>query len=233
MNENSLKGRARKLRTRGNTYSEIQELLETKVPKSTLSYWCKNVKLPDFYTRKIAKLNISNLSKARNLALKTNRKMRLEYLDKLQKRNIHLLDKLDIPTQKLILSTLYLAEGSKHKSTRCLVLGSSNPKMIRFYLSLLNNCFKISNHKFRVRIQCRHDQNTLMLEKFWHKETKISFKQFYPTYVDKRTIGKKTNKKNYMGVCVIHYFDTEIQLELELLADAIMNHISGAVSSAG
>lgn len=43
---------------------------------------------------------------------------------------------------------------------------------------------------------------------------------------------EKTNKKDYMGVCAVHYFDTEIQLELELLADAIMNHISGAVSSA-
>ena len=71
-----------------------------------------------------------------------------------------------------------------------------------------------------------------MIKKFWHKITGISLKQFYPTYVDKRTKGKKTKKKGYKGVCAIHYFDTEIQLELELLADAIMNYVSGAVSSA-
>lgn len=227
MSKNPLKEKVRKLRARGKTYSEIQEILKTKVPKSTLSYWCKNVRLPDFYTSKIEKLNMSNLDKARALALVANRKKRLAYLDKLQTRNIHLLNKLDIPTQKLILSILYLAEGAKHKSSRFLMLGSSNPKIIRFYLTLLKNCYKISNYKFRVRIQCRYDQNMPGLEKFWHKITGISLKQFYPTYADKRTKGKKTNKKGYMGVCAVHYFDTEIQLELELLADAIMSYIEG------
>lgn len=88
-------------------------------------------------------------------------------------------------------------------------------------ISLLYKCFFISNDKFRVTIQCRADQNISELEKFWQSITSINRSQFYKTRIDKRTINKKTRKSNYMGVCVIDYFDTKIQLELEVLSSSI------------
>lgn len=222
----SLKTRAQRLRSKGKTYSEIQGVLKTKIPKSTLSYWCKSVKLPKFYRAKIEKLDKTNLGKARAMALVANKIKRWKYLESLLERNLDLLKGLDTRTQKIILSVLYLAEGAKHKSTRVLLLGSSNPKIIKFYLSLLHNCFNIDKQKFRTRVQCRFDQDVKKLEKYWQKATGLNASQFYPTYKDKRTKGKKTKKKNYMGVCIIHYFNTEIQLELELLANAIMDKIT-------
>jgi len=79
--------------------------------------------------------------------------------------------------------------------------------------------------KFRVRIQCRFDQSIKDLENYWENITSINRKQFYPTYIDKRTKGKPTLKKDYKGVCTIHYFDRKIQLELIYLADAIIEKI--------
>ena len=79
-----------------------------------------------------------------------------------------------------------------------------------FFLKLFKNCYNIDESKFRVRIQCRFDQNVDALVEFWHEVTKIKKEQFYPTYIDKRTQGKPTLKKDYKGVCTIQYFNTEI-----------------------
>ncbi len=226
MRTKSIRERAIKIRLEGKTYSDINRELRKKIPKSTLSVWFRNVKLSSHSQRKL-RLSITNkLRKAQLKALTINKRRRQKYLDSLLKRNLHLVKEINIATQKLILCTLYLAEGGKYKSTPTLVLGSSNPKIIIFYLNLLRNCYFVSPQKFRVRIQCRADQNIKILEKFWQEITGIPSKQFYPTYIDKRTIGKPTTKPDYKGVCVLTYFSSEIQLELEMLAGSMVKSSS-------
>ncbi|MBI1864084.1 hypothetical protein HYS03_02650 [Candidatus Woesebacteria bacterium] len=222
MEAKSLKNKAIAFRLRGKTFSDINKLLNKNISKSTLSAWFHDIKLTDFYNKKLEKNIAAKLKRSQRKAKEINRKRRLEYLDNLRKRNLYLTTSISISTQKMILSTLYLAEGAKHKNTPALTLGSSNPDIIIFYLKLLKNCYSVSLDKFRVRIQCRADQNISRLERFWQKTTRIPKKQFYPTYIDKRTIGKTTLKPEYKGVCVITYFSTEIQLELELLADSMI-----------
>ena|SRR3972149_7568071 len=224
MHSNILKSEAIKLRLRGKTYSDINTKLNTNFTNSTLSSWLNNLVLTDFYKKRLKENIDRKLSKARIKAHETNRKKRLEYLEALKNKNLQLLNSLNLPVQKILLSVLYLAEGSKHKNTPFLSLGSSDPAIIKFYLSLLKKCFKIDNSKFRIRIQCRADQNIKSLENFWQKITGVTFERFYPTYIDKRTIGKKTLKKNYKGVCAVYYFDTSIQLELELLAISVIKY---------
>ena len=51
------KGKVRKLRAKGKTYSEIMTELNVKLPKSTISDWCRGVSLPKWYQVKIDKLN--------------------------------------------------------------------------------------------------------------------------------------------------------------------------------
>ncbi len=217
--------KTRELREKGLTYSEINQQLRIKIPKNTLSYWCRGVQLPIWYPEKIKKTNLINLKKARAIGLPINKKKRQEYLDSLLNKNINLLKNMNKNVQRLLLTTLYLGEGAKYQSSKMLSLGSSNPLIIKFFMRLLKNCYKIEQSKFRCRIQCRFDQNIKLLEDYWRKTTGISSKQFYPTYIDKRTKGKPTKKKDYKGVCTIHYFNTRIQLELELLANEMMNRL--------
>ena len=130
------------------------------------------------------------------------------------------------------MSVLYLGEGAKHKTHRALTLGSSNPNIILFYLKMLRNCYALDESKFRIYIQCRCDQDIPKLESYWSKLTKIPPKKFYKSYVDKRSMGKPTKKIAYKGVCVITYYDTKIQLDLELLSESVIEYIcSGARSS--
>ena len=160
-----------------------------------MSGWFKPLVL-SYVSKKRLKSNIERkLKKSQLEAYKTNRRKRLYYLESLKSKNLYLLNSLDLSVQKLILCTLYLAEGSKNKNSAYLGLGSTNPAIIKFYLSLLNNCFKIDNSKFRARIQCRADQNKKSLENFWRNITGVPSQQFYPTYIDQRTVGKKTLKK--------------------------------------
>lgn len=220
-----IKKRVLQLRRKGKTYSDINSLLKRNIPKGTLSGWLKNLHLSaesqDLLNKNIA-LKLEN---AQFKAKLINREKRVKYLDFLKNKNLSLLKKLDKPTSKLILSILYISEGAKSKSTFFLSLSNSNPEIIRFYMTLLDKCFSIDRSKYRVRIQCRADQNVKVLENYWGKTTQLPRKQFYPTYVDKRTVGKPTLHENYKGVCTLHYFDRSIQLELELLAESVIKYV--------
>jgi len=59
--------------------------------------------------------------------------------------------------------------------------------------------------------------------RFWSRYTQISLKNFYKTKPNSRTKGKPTKQKDYRGVCVVTLGSTEIQLELELIAEIIFS----------
>lgn len=62
-----------------------------------------------------------------------------------------------------------------------------------------------------------------MLEKFWIDVSDIPKRLFYKTRIDPRTIGKQTKKTDYKGVLKVDYFDTKVQIELEILAQLLYN----------
>lgn len=114
-------------------------------------------------------------------------------------------------------------------------LGSSDPRIIVTLLELLKTCFNIDWKKIGGTVQCRTDQNTANLERYWRKITGIPKSLFYKPLIDPRTRGKPTKKKNYKGVLRIDYFDTKLQLELESLTELVYNNLlcSRARSLAG
>ncbi len=217
-----LKKQACLLRGEGKTYSEIKGILNVNLPKSTLSYWCKGVVLRQDYYDKVRFFNQVNLAKFRELALQVNRTKQQILLENIYKHNKYLLNKIDEDVEKIILAILYLGEGTKWKSSRYLGLGNSNSEVIKLYLKLLRNCYKINENKLKCRISYRADQDIKELQNFWSNITKIPLNNFYKTKFDPRTIGKITKNKEYKGVCVVYYCDTKIQLELEIIADLIM-----------
>ncbi len=214
----SLINRVKQLRKRGKTYSEIQKIVNRHIPKSTLSYWCKDIPLPLGFQRRIKEYGKFNLNKARTIALAVIKVKREIFLKNLQERNQYLIKKVDRDIQKMLLAILYYCEGAKWKSHSGLQLGSSDPELIKFYLNLLRECYDIDHDRLRCRMGYRADQNIDKLQKFWSKITKVPLNHFFKTKPDPRSIGKKTKKKNYKGVCVVSYGDTKIQLELETIA---------------
>jgi hypothetical protein len=120
----------------------------------------------------------------------------------------------------IALSMLYLAEGSKTERSG-VMFGNSNPSIVMLFLRLLRTCFSLDESRFRITVQCRADQDQRKLEHFWSEVTKIPLTQFYATRVDARSLGKKTLKQGYRGVCRIDYFSVEIDRELKYLAGLV------------
>ena len=223
MVESELKQKARNLRKQGRTYSEICSLIKVKVPKSTLSYWLSDINIDDRYKTRIEKIIIEKNHLARQKALERKKQIRQEYLKKIAEKNQHLIPKIKDPDiSKMMLAMLYWAEGAKTPKGS-LGFGNSDPIMIRFFLSLLKQCYDIDPSKFRCTLQCRADQNIEKLQKFWSEITEIPLKQFYRARIDARTIGKPSKKPNYKGVCRIDYFSAHIYNELKVVLELINN----------
>lgn len=222
--------KARKLRSKGKTYSEIRQILNLPIPKSTLSNWCQNVVLPSWYDKKIQELNNKNFTKAQVKARASIKRKRELYLEKVRRDAKIVLRKFHYEGLKIALAMLYLGEGAKWKSHSGLMLGSSDPNIILLYISLLKKCYNIKPRQLKCRISYRADQDIGELEKYWSSITKIPKENFYKTKPDPRTKGKKTKKVDYKGVCVLTCAGARIQLELEeiikLLSQKLRAHSS-------
>ncbi len=214
----------RALRSEGKTYTEIVRDTGINFSKSTLGDLCKGVTLPSGYAEKIKRLN----RRAIEVAWEVNRKRRQGFLESLDALNKLVVDKVDDKdTAKIALAMLCLGEASKYKTgRRAFSLGSSDPRIIVIFLELLERCFNYDLEKTRATVQCRADQDTVQLEKYWQNVTKIPSRLFYKPLIDPRTIGKSTKKESYKGVLRIDYFDTKVQLELESLAQLVYNSLS-------
>lgn len=212
----NIRGKACHLRSKGKTYSEIKKILGINIPKSTLSYWCSHICLPEWFEKKVAHLNKMNLTKAQKIAWYVHKRNRKNLLKSISEKNTYLIKKMrDKDILKMLLSFLYLGEGSKWRSHRGLSLGNSDPLIIKLYMRLLNLCYGIKSSQFKARICYRADQNLHILHKYWSKITSIPLKNFYLSQPDSRTIGKPTKRKDYKGVCALTCPGTNIQLELE------------------
>lgn len=216
----------RRLRGLGKTYGEIKELLQLRIPKSTLSDWCKSISLPQDYGARIIQLNIDNLNKARLIAFKVNKIKRDDFLEGIEKKNTPVSKLIhSSETAKIALAMLCLGEASKSTRRTSFYLGNSDPKIIILFLKLLERCFDFNQEKIRCTVQCRADQNIEELEKFWLSVTQLPKRLFYKARIDPRTIGKPTQSKDYKGVLRIDYFDTKVRLELESLSNLVYNQL--------
>ena len=213
------KKRAIELRRLGKSYGEINNFLNAKIPKSTLSHWFRNIYLSEKQKNRINLLTLDRINTARVKAIAVNKAKRNNYLKHIREKVVHLpifLNNKDVA--KTALGMLYLGEGSKTRRG-ALMFGNSSPDIIKLFLKLLRNCYDIDESKFRCTVQFRADQNPKILEEYWSYITKISKSHFYKTSVDMRTVGKPSRKPEYKGVCRIDYFSADIYNELIILCD--------------
>jgi len=68
------------LRKEGKTYNEIGTILNVQIPKSTLSCWCKSIKLTEEQKERIGQIIKKNTEKSCEAALIANRAKRKKYL---------------------------------------------------------------------------------------------------------------------------------------------------------
>jgi len=215
-----IKKEAIALRVQGRSYAEICKILGRNIPKSTLSTWFKGLQLPEAVKERINADSLQNLALARTASFRNNAVKRQEHLNNIASSNAHLINIIKNPdVAKAVLAVLFLAEGSKRGGS--ITFGNSDPFIIDLFLHLMRICYKIDEEKFRCTVQCRMDQDVCALEVYWSDLTKIPLSRFLKAQVDKRSIGKPTQKINYKGVCRINYYSADVFNELSLVPKII------------
>jgi len=121
----------------------------------------------------------------------------------------------------MCLAMLYLGEG--FKKNKEFGLGNSNPDIVKLFLLLAIDVYKIPREKFIGELHLRADQNPKEMIRFWSKELKISRARFR-VHIDRRTIGKKTYS-GYYGVCSLRGGPIQYQRRIIRFGDLVIKKV--------
>lgn len=219
-----------KLRRQGLSLPEIEK--RTGIPRSNLSSWLKNIHLTSRQKKKLHDNWTKALITARKSAVKwhnSQKQMRLDQAREAALSTLNLIEIRDKAVLELTLSLLYLGEGTKKKVETS--LGSSDPKILSFFINALYSLYDISPSDLYCQLFLRHDQDIEALKKYWSKTLNIPTSCFGYCNLDERTKGKPTIE-GYKGVCLVRVGSVAIQRKLVYLANAYMDKI-GVIQKSG
>ena len=213
----NLKSEAVRLRKSGKSLPFIHQKLG--IPKSTLSYWFKDISLTTKQKDKLHRDWQNALVAARKEAVKWHNGEKLKRIHIAEKKAIDVLENIDFESDSILelsLAVLYLAEGFKKNEETG--LGSSDPNTLRFFLRALKKLYNLDVTRVRCELYLRYDQDPEELKRYWAKELSLPLLNFKHVHVDKRTIGRSTYD-HYKGVCSIRCGNVAIRRRLVFLAE--------------
>lgn len=212
-----LKNKAIKLRKEGLSLRKVENRLG--VPKSTLSYWFKNVELSVKQKEKLHNDWKKALIKARKKAIQWHNEQKAKRFQIAKKEAKNVFKNININNPAVIelaLAALYFGEGSKkHVET---AMGNSDPLILKFFITTLRNIYHLNDDKIKCALYLRADQNPEKIKHYWAEELGLPLNNFKHTSIDKRTVGSKTYP-NYRGVCNVRCGNVAIQRKLMYLAE--------------
>ncbi len=201
-----LKQKAVELRRSGKSYRAIVK--ELGVPKSTLSYWIKDVELhPD----QIAKLkdNQRQVEAKRQRQAKVGMARRHGY----QELGLGKVNKND--WEHAAGCMLWWGEGTKRKHQ--LTFTNCEAKMISFFCEWLRKYYGVESKDIRVWVQCYEDSDIGKIKNFWLSLIGLDECSWKKPYCKKGN-SKRTAKHEY-GVCSVRV----------LRGTKLVNEIWGAI----
>lgn len=203
-----------KLGKSGKSYPQIQERFP--IPKSTLSVWFKNAGRKPDRSKQLEHLRRIRLISA--AAKHTQKQARLTRAITLAGTEAAALPLHRKDVAKALLAMLYWAEGGKQDGN--FKFTNTDPVLMRTYLSLLRKSYVIDESKLRVALHVHYYHRHRETLTFWSKELAIPKSQFWRIYVKKRSESKRF-RKNFRGICHLHYGSSAIQRELIALGKAL------------
>ncbi|MCK4520842.1 hypothetical protein KAT95_03205 [Candidatus Parcubacteria bacterium] len=197
------------LRKRGKSYNEIARIL--KVPKSTLSYWLRNIKMSPtaetkFWdrTRKKRAKSITEFNKKRAEAARE----KSEKFQKIASKNINQFNKREL---LLVGTALYWAEGCK-KTRWALQFSNSDPVMIKLMIKFFKKICGIPKEKIRATIQIHSNVTSEKAINYWSRISGVSKTQFTKCYSRLTPSSKQKRPFNTLpyGTLRIAIYDIQV-----------------------
>ncbi len=220
----AIKEKVKKFRTQGYSYGELNH--EFNIPKSTLHQWVSGIKRPDKFTKQD---RIRWIKKIQPLGALANKQKREKFITALRYEisNELIHKSLSLDTKKAILSMLYWAEGAKGHDV--LMFANTDPKLILLFTTLLRQCYKLDESKFRIRLHLHWYHKEGEIKKFWSSLLGVSRSQFTKTFRKKRS-KEKTFRKNFGGICFLKYNSVRLKDRIIEYAFALGEKITGKVN---
>lgn len=204
--------KAQELRKQGLSYREILQIIS--VSKSTISLWCRDIRLTE--KQKLRLLNKKQFGQRKGslVAAENKRRARIERTKKIRalaKKNVGRIANRD----KFIAGiALYAAEGTKGDGKAA--FANSDPQLIKFMMDWFLIFAKVPVRKLRGAIWLHEGLSEVSAKKFWSDLTGIPHNQFHKTYVAKIKNESKKIRKNIhqYGVFAIKFSDSEIHRKI-------------------
>ena len=182
-----------KLRLEGWSYNQLTE--KSGVPKSTLSYWFKDLRKSNDITAK----NISSAKTvwAKNITAYNKKRSKDAAIKRgetqaLAKKEINKIS----PKELLLIGTaLYWAEGFKRTSWY-VIFSNSDPAMIALMMQFFRNICQIPDQKILGQVQLHKNISEESATNYWSVISKIPKDQFLKSISQQSTASKSKRKNN-------------------------------------
>ena len=178
----------------GLTYCEIRDLIP--VPKGTLSYWCRDIRLSEAQIGEIRAR--TGPASRRGVPVNTQWKRREEVTRMRAEAQDFASNHLDDPFFVAGVA-LYWGEGSKTHTD--LALANSDPRALRLFITWVRS-FHTPNADFVLKINLHAGNDELGARAFWREETGLPDADFHRTFVKPEGTGHRKNHLPF-GVCQV------------------------------
>lgn len=223
MAKSTEKNKALYFRQKGESIKEIAKKIG--VAKSTVSLWCRDIKLTAEQLARLYKKMVRGSYIGRLKGARVQYERRLKRIKDAENNGVEIIRKLT--DRDLLLSgiALYWGEGSRKR--REASFSNSDAEIIKFIIKWFRKIFNVKKEEFvlRVGINKIHKKRVDEVINYWSKITKIPKEQFRKT-----TLIKTKNKKFYNNFA-IHYGTLTIKIKKSSeIYYQIMGLIKGLVS---
>ncbi len=206
--DQSVKERAIWLRRQDKSIGEI--VTELGVCKTTLFEWFKDAGVSARLTRFIGE---DWMKQVQGLAAAAHKRRRNAWIDEVSirvKEDVSTIN-LNLDLKKVILSTLYWAEGAKSGSSIKFV--NVDPRMHLLFITLLRECYLVNEDKLRLRLHLHYYHRARKAKHFWSSLLNVPETQIGKIYWKKRS-REKVFRRNEAGICTIGYNSVRLQEEI-------------------
>ncbi len=210
-----LRQKARRLRRTGNSYQEIIHKL--KLSKSTVSRWCRDIKLSPTQIEVLGKRYDTQLRGAR--ANRVKRQKEIEIIQKTARKEIR---RPNREMLKMAGAMLYWAEGNK---TNHLGLTNSNPAMIIFMVNWFEKFLNIKPNQLKAHLHLHDGQNEKKIKRYWSKLTQVPENRFGKTYIKPEGTGHRKNKL-YNGTIRISMYNKNLLYKVLAWIDQYQKYVT-------
>jgi hypothetical protein len=206
--------------------------VQLSIPRSTLSGWFRDISLTPAQQARLRQERDRGLVQARKQAVRWHNAQKEARLREAELYASELLKRVkrDPVLVELALAFLYLGEGTKTNDQTA--LGSSDPRIARFFVQALRKQYRVPLMRIKCYLHLRADQDPAALTRYWSRQLGVPITNFGKPSIDLRTAGRPTLPR-YKGVCAIYAGTVAIQRRLLYIANGFCDSYSADAKRTG